>query len=42
MKAIFYSLLFENDRICFEYFKDGSNKSETKLRVKKMEKTVLN
>ena len=31
MKAIFYSLLFENDRICFDYFKDGSNKSETKF-----------
>ena len=31
MKSIFYSLLFENDRICFEYFRDGSNKSEIKF-----------
>ena len=31
MKAILYSLLFENDRICFEYFRDGSNKNETKF-----------
>ena len=28
MKAILYSLLYENDKNCFEYFKDGSNKSD--------------
>ena len=31
MKAILYSLLYENDRICFEYFRDGSNKGEIKF-----------
>ena len=35
MKAILYSLLYENDRICFEYFRDDSHKNDTEFIFEK-------